>query len=474
MKDECYIVRDLLSLYAEDMLSDETAQFVANHLENCPECKTELDGLSAEIPAVSDVSTMSTLSKAATADGQQSETEAKPFKRIMSRMNRQLNSLCSLIVIFLIVLGYVWTGGEKLMNNSIVMPVVGVVGYIAFGWRSVYKVPILLIITDLFVLITGITEELDLLSTAMWTCILLPFVFAGIAIAFLLHFAFKKGMFKKVKALKIPAAVVATGLIAWVCLFSNGLVGNPVSKILAERTAREYIKTQFPDTDYELEELGFSFKSGDYYAHIKSPSSEDSSFTLSIRQNGKLRYSDYDSRVTERRNTADRIMMDYRKAVERIVDGIAFPYNCSIGYGELQFISLADRENPDYADYPEYGLITDTLTLDGYYNLAKLGAQAGKLTLHIKDDEVSVERLSEILLGIRQTFDDAGVSFHVIDCILEKKPDENGDYPEGRVEVMDMLYSDIHEEGLVERVRILNEKAIEYWAEEDEEKADWQ
>lgn len=470
MKDECYIVRDLLSLYAEDMLSDETAQFVANHLKNCHECKTELDGLSAEIPVVSDVTTMSTLSKAAMADGQQRETEAKPFKRIMSRMNRQLNSLCSLIVIFLIVLGYVWTGGEKLMNNSIVMPVVGVVGYIAFGWRSVYKVPILLIITDLFVLITGITEELDLLSTAMWTCILLPFVFAGIAIAFLLHFAFKKGMFKKVKALKIPAAVVATGLIAWVCLFSNGLVGNPVSKILAERTAEEYIRTQFPDTDYELEELGFSFKSGDYYAHIKSPSSEDSSFTLSIRQNGKLRYSDYDSRVTERRNTADRIMMDYRKAVERIVDGTAFPYDCRIGFGELQFRSLADIENPDYSDCPDYVLITDTLTLDGYYNLAKLGAQAGKLTIYVEDNEVTVERLSEVLLGIRQTFDDAGVSFHVIDCVLDYAPDENGDYPEGRVEVMDMLYSDIHEEGLVERVRILNEKAIQYWAEEDEKK----
>ena len=38
MKKECSIVRDLLPLYTEKMVSDDTAEFVASHLSNCPEC----------------------------------------------------------------------------------------------------------------------------------------------------------------------------------------------------------------------------------------------------------------------------------------------------------------------------------------------------------------------------------------------------------------------------------------------------
>lgn len=42
MKNECSLVRDLLALYVEDMVSEETAAFVRAHLEHCPECAAEL------------------------------------------------------------------------------------------------------------------------------------------------------------------------------------------------------------------------------------------------------------------------------------------------------------------------------------------------------------------------------------------------------------------------------------------------
>ena len=38
MKNECNIVRDLLPLYIENMVSAESAQFVEAHLSKCPEC----------------------------------------------------------------------------------------------------------------------------------------------------------------------------------------------------------------------------------------------------------------------------------------------------------------------------------------------------------------------------------------------------------------------------------------------------
>lgn len=43
MKNECSIVKDLLPLYAEGMLSAETAAFVEEHLKNCEACKREFE-----------------------------------------------------------------------------------------------------------------------------------------------------------------------------------------------------------------------------------------------------------------------------------------------------------------------------------------------------------------------------------------------------------------------------------------------
>lgn len=43
MKNECSIVRDLLPLYAEDMVSADTGEFVKEHLEGCTECKEEYE-----------------------------------------------------------------------------------------------------------------------------------------------------------------------------------------------------------------------------------------------------------------------------------------------------------------------------------------------------------------------------------------------------------------------------------------------
>ena len=46
----------------------------------------------------------------------------------------------------------------------------------------------------------------------------------------------------KKKILKIAALVIAIALIIGVCWFANGLVGNPISKSLATRTAEKYIE----------------------------------------------------------------------------------------------------------------------------------------------------------------------------------------------------------------------------------------
>ena len=179
MKTECSIVRDLLPLYVEDMVSAETAQYMREHLQTCAECKSELANLK-------EGTLLDTVEKNIT----QTDTE-KPFKRMMQRMNRQFHMFAYSLIIFFIFLGFGWTEGENLMYNSLIMPIVGVFGYSVFRWKAVYKVPILLLIIDLFVYLFK-WVALDLFSTLMWTVIYSLFVLIGIAIAFLLHYATRK------------------------------------------------------------------------------------------------------------------------------------------------------------------------------------------------------------------------------------------------------------------------------------------
>ena len=65
MKNECSIVRDLLPLYAENMVSMETAAYVKEHLERCESCKKEYEQIqkSPVIPQTGGAAPLQTLSR---------------------------------------------------------------------------------------------------------------------------------------------------------------------------------------------------------------------------------------------------------------------------------------------------------------------------------------------------------------------------------------------------------------------------
>ena len=142
MKIECSVVRDLLPLCVEDMVSKETSQLVNDHLKECPECRAEFESLKTG----GDLSTV------------EKEPDTKPFKIMMKRMNRQFYSLAYAALIFLIFLGFGWTAGENLMYNSFIMPIVGIFGYYVFKWKAIYKVPVLLLLIDLAVFAFQLVE----------------------------------------------------------------------------------------------------------------------------------------------------------------------------------------------------------------------------------------------------------------------------------------------------------------------------
>ena len=178
MKKECSVIQDLLPLYAENMVRPETAQFVAEHLCVCKECEAELAELKEE----------EKLGKIETAADCEN---SKPFKKMMRRINRQFSMFAYTMIVFFIFLGFSFTAGENLMYNSLIMPIVGVFGYCVFRWKAIFKVPLLLLLIDLAVFAFQLVE-IGFADTISWTFIYSIFVFIGIAIAFLLHYAFRK------------------------------------------------------------------------------------------------------------------------------------------------------------------------------------------------------------------------------------------------------------------------------------------
>ena len=268
----------------------------------------------------------------------------------------------------------------------------------------------------------------------------------------------------KKKVLKVLALILAIVLIIGIGLFANALVGNPVSKFLATKGAEEHLAENYGDKDFVVEEVTYDFKTGGYYARITSPTSIDSHFSLSFNWLGKLVLDCYDD-VTTGWNTAMRLEDDYRNAVKAITESKDFSEKYFLAYGEIPCV-LSDY--PIDEETPEYALQRKDLVLDKVYDIREVGANHGKLVLYAYDDEVTIERLSELLLDVKNKFDKSGVTFKVVEFVLEPPKEEGQPLMSNKqIKIRNFYYSDIYEDGLVERVREANQETIEYYAEQD-------
>ena len=54
MKLPCELIRDLLPLYAEHLISPETGQLIEEHLQSCPACRDELHSIRLPVPVQAD------------------------------------------------------------------------------------------------------------------------------------------------------------------------------------------------------------------------------------------------------------------------------------------------------------------------------------------------------------------------------------------------------------------------------------
>ncbi len=414
----CNICRDLLPLVQDGVASPESEELVRAHIEECGECKAMFGNIPAD---------------------NEKAPEKPPVTKGLKSAKRYLTVVYAAVMLLGLYVGLSLTAGEDMFFNTLIMPVAGALGYLAFRWRSLWIVPALTLIINFIANGLGLfAERLDILSILAWTFLYSLFALAGIIIAMLFHFAifYKKNRDKKrTKALRIIALVVAIAATAWLILFAFSLNGNPVSYFLVTSNAKKYVAENYPG--YEAAAPAYSFKDGTYFVEVTKLGSEDCHFMVKYGFGGNVEWDNYESAVEQGKNTAARLNMRYRELVDTVLESPSYPFNTDIGFGDL---ICRDDETHDFA------LDTATLIPDGIYDLNALAAEYGALTIYVKTEDISPEKAAEILVEIDDLMTQGGVTFKAIDLRLESD-DRGSDF------YIDNIHRDeISESNLVEIV----------------------
>lgn len=245
------------------------------------------------------------------------------------------------------------------------------------------------------------------------------------------------------KVIKIAGTFLTIIAIVFLLWLVNVFFGNPISRIMASKAAENHLAENYSDRDFFIETINYSFKDGNYYAHIESPSSIDSNFAVSISLSGKVKGDSYSSSVLDGWNTYRRIGEEYRLIVDKVFTPDNFSISSNIAYGKFYKINKSDLE------------------LDKKYDIKELAKKSGKIVFYAEDDLVTFEKASELLIIIKEAFDKADVPFYIIDFVLEKPlTEEVASKGQARIYIEDFLSSDIYKEGLEERIELAHEARL--------------
>ena len=244
--------------------------------------------------------------------------------------------------------------------------------------------------------------------------------------------------FSKIMAI-IGIILAITILLTPLFLFT----GHPVCYGLVMLNSRIYLWQNYPELDVGLDKISYDFKHGGYYAYYSSPTSIDTHFWLVCDGWGNVVVDHADSIDG---NTIARINQDYQNTYDSAIEAANFSFEVHVNFCNIthQYGNEVTSINKDFG-------ITDDevskLEFDGEYDFREFAAKYGRITFYAEDPQVTVERAAEILLELKTYLDEQNIPFYAMEFKL-RNPDDANDY----VALVDILYTEITEDGLVERV----------------------
>lgn len=172
MKITCDICKDLMPLVKDGIASEDSRRAVTEHMKECENCRKLYKNDNAEL------------------------VEINPdLERELGKLKRRLQIFSAMLLMFGVFFGLSLTASEEMFYNSLIMPVIGALGYVLFRWKAMYQVPVLLLIMMFFINFFGVVrgmEVMNVIGVVIWVGIYAIFVEIGVLVAGLLHFAFRK------------------------------------------------------------------------------------------------------------------------------------------------------------------------------------------------------------------------------------------------------------------------------------------
>ncbi|MDU5806039.1 MAG: hypothetical protein E6Z55_01060 [Peptoniphilus harei] len=122
---------------------------------------------------------------------------------------------------------------------------------------------------------------------------------------------------------------IGLGIVCAIFLlfFYIAFFGNPISRLVAEKSATKYIETHYKDLDLIRDRAYYNFKNGYYIVRLRDKNSEDTKFYLGFDSFGKIKADTFDSILF---NTFIRLSDELNDYGKKLAEKYNFPYKISL------------------------------------------------------------------------------------------------------------------------------------------------
>lgn len=396
MDKNCNIIRDLLPLYAEDLLSEDSRALVENHLVGCEECKQELESIKNDI-------------KIPTPYDQTKIIEA--FVAGMKKYKNYIFTIIFEVVIFamMVIVGF---GSLDIFLMAGLMIPIGFWGYILFRKHAFYMIPA---ITSASLLLCAILRFVSLGSNIkafisqliFYLALFILPSFLGIGTGALTHSIFKKRN-KKSLPKRIVSAVLALVFLGLSLFGFYMFAGNPFMSIYSMIEAKEYLDERFEHNDYFPYKVRYDcLFEGTYIVYVKSISSDDVDFKIKFSHKGNLQKCDYDEKY---KSDAQSILsLKYARYIDNSLNKSDFSYKIIKTNSYYYF-----PYNSNNLDIWANALKMESFNTREQYDLSALGKTNGIILVEVDSPSTSIEEAKKIYLELKAAFDKLGIGFRML------------------------------------------------------------
>ncbi|MBE6072032.1 MAG: hypothetical protein E7208_08755 [Clostridium butyricum] len=195
-------------------------------------------------------------------------------------------------------------------------------------------------------------------------------------------------------------------------LIVNSFVGNPVSKILSERSVEEYVKENYKNMNLEFEHADYNSKFGTYNVIVKSKDSKDTIFTVNTDKLGNIKFDDYEYEVANNFTTYRRLSSELNKKADEIIEG-----NMDYDFEFASFEFIEDNNSNE-----SLKKLKRDMELDIYNPPIPLEARVGIFT-----DDITWKKISKVVLRLKTVIEDKGIPVEKYSVILiptSNKPED--------------------------------------------------